>query len=221
MADLHHAGRGPGRHHTGRPPLIHPTWRAEFIKTLRQRNVEAPLIAEHLKEIETHLAETGEPVGVAFGGPREYALSLGLSGRWFAPWQLAWPSCSTALWMLFMSRTYEPGPYAELTLGATLAWTTIVLMSCAAIVVNVRSPRGSQGMVLATFAVGLAVVMVCLWQFEQVVLALSRPAWLASMAVVLAAGLALLLVGRRRHALVDPVTGVPMRVSWSDWLRSG
>ncbi|WP_353953085.1 hypothetical protein V6K52_06540 [Knoellia sp. S7-12] len=51
-------------------------WRRDFVVALRLRNVPAASIADHLKLVETHCAESGEPAQDAFGDPAAYAQSL-------------------------------------------------------------------------------------------------------------------------------------------------
>lgn len=52
------------------------TYNNELLLALRMRDVPGPRIAEALTEVHSHVAETGEDPGEAFGPPREYALEV-------------------------------------------------------------------------------------------------------------------------------------------------
>lgn len=52
------------------------TYNDELLLALRVRDVPGPRIAEALAEVHSHVAETGEDPGEAFGPPREYAVEV-------------------------------------------------------------------------------------------------------------------------------------------------
>ncbi|GAB3308053.1 hypothetical protein EK0264_07450 [Epidermidibacterium keratini] len=56
-------------------------WNDRFILRLRARGVSGPEIADSLKTVQTHCADTGESPPEAFGDPVEYAESLGFTPR--------------------------------------------------------------------------------------------------------------------------------------------
>lgn len=60
-------------------PGISPEWAEEFVGELGTRGVSGETVGASLAEVESHCAESGEPVEEAFGPAAEYARSLELS----------------------------------------------------------------------------------------------------------------------------------------------
>lgn len=59
-------------------PGISPAWAEEFVLELRLRGVSGEDVGSALAEVESHCAESGEPVEEAFGPAADYARSLEL-----------------------------------------------------------------------------------------------------------------------------------------------
>lgn len=193
-------------------------WTAEFIRTLREGNVDPALVADSLKEIEAHVIDTGEYVRAAFGDARPYTLSLGLPRR-RPPFVrvVATPLLAVCwlVWCTVMLPIDEPG---QLTLGVALGALIMAAVGPVSNAVGARHPERSGTWSLAIFGPAMAALMVCLFVFEEVVLTAPRWAWLTALAAAATAAVTASAVDRRRSALVDPVTGRVMRPGWPAYL---
>lgn len=59
-------------------PNVDPKWAEAFIVELRLQGVSGETLGAGLAEVDSHCAESGEPVATAFGDPHQYARSLEL-----------------------------------------------------------------------------------------------------------------------------------------------
>jgi hypothetical protein len=106
----------------------------ELLLALRLHGVPGPRIAQALAEVDSHVAETGEEAGVAFGPPKAYAAALAstLDAR-YARWSgllrsLRWPDAVIAVvsfggaWLL-TDGLVDLGTGGDGGLGLTPAWS--------------------------------------------------------------------------------------------------
>lgn len=195
-------------------PTIDPRWRDDLVVALRMRDVPPDQIADQLKIIETHCAESGESAEEAFGDPTEYA-SVTAPDRPSARSDLPALLPAAVLGLLSGLLLVEgilglvEGRPVTVTVGDLAGAVVLVAAALLAVTVTFRLPKPLlPGFAVAVGGVALAVVL-SLWLPHAL---FDLPALLA-----LAAALALLaaMVGwtvreARRQQITDPVTGERM-----------
>ena len=193
---------------------IDPRWRDAFVVALRMRDVPPERIADQLKIVETHCAESGEPAEEAFGDPTEYAITIAPEA----------PKARDEL------STLLPAAVVGLLAGLLLVEGLLGLIEGRPVTVTVGDLAGAAVLVAAallavTFAfrrrkpllpsfvvagggVALAVVL-SLWLPQPL---LDLPAALALVtALALLAGMIWWTIrAARTQRITDPVTGAPM-----------
>lgn len=115
-------------------PGISPEWAEEFVRELRLRGVSGEDVGSALAEVESHCAESGEPVEEAFGPAADYARSLQLpaSSRQStaAMMRVAVPQIVQLLGMFALIAAAVPlaaGEPMSVTLGSTLTALLVAL----------------------------------------------------------------------------------------------
>lgn len=63
---------------TNHTNVLDAAWERDFIVELRLRDVDGRTIGDALAQVRSHCAESGQPLGEAFGDPEAYARSLDL-----------------------------------------------------------------------------------------------------------------------------------------------
>ena len=180
------------------PHTIDRSWREDFVIALRMRDVEAGEIADQLRLVEVHCAESGEAVREAFGDPRAYAAAV--TGR---------ADDSGGSLLVRSGVALVEGEQVAVTVGGVVAAGVLV----AASLVLVRIATAARRPVLPLLGVSVvAVVLAVLLDLAETPRLATLPAWAALLASV--AVLAAVAVRSRRDArrqrVVDPVTGRPM-----------
>lgn len=185
-------------------------WNDRFVLRLRGIGVPGPQIADALKTVETHCADTGESPQEAFGDPAEYAESLGFPPRL---------ELGSALWALpaFLGTSVTingltdvlRGESTSITVWDLAMWGVVVAFGVlvAVALTRLRSPWLVLGVLVAV----LTVISVVASRLGGPTLLEVNP-W-----VVLAVGVALLIgtvlsLWRLSSAdrVIDPVDGTDM-----------
>ena len=194
------------------PHTIDRSWREDFVIALRMRDVDAGEIADQLRLVEVHCAESGEAVREAFGDPRAYAAAV--TGRADDSGVLdLLPTAAVSLvggsLLVRSGVALVEGEQVSVTVGGVVAAGVLV----AASLVLVRIATAVRRPVLPLLGVSVvAVVLAVLLDLAETPRLATLPAWAALLASV--AVLAAVAVRSRRDArrqrVVDPVTGRPM-----------
>lgn len=195
-------------------PSIDPRWRDAFVLALRMRDLPPTAIADHLKLVETHCAESGEGAQEAFGDPADYADTLAPlpSER---PRDLAALVPPAVVGLLAGSLLVEgvigltAGRPVEVTTGDLVAGAVLLVAALLAVTLLFRLRRP----LLPTFAVAVgAVVLAVLLDLGLTTSVAELPAWLALvLALALLVGMVVATVrAAQDQRITDPVTGEPM-----------
>ena len=189
-------------------------WRRDFVLGLRLRNAPPQTIADHLKLVETHCAESGESAGEAFGDPTAYA--QGLAGDPAdSVTELAPLLPAAVLGFLAGAMTLEGVKGLVLDEAVTvrvgdLGGAGVLVVAAVGVMVLLGRARRPLP---ATFALVVAAVAsaVLLDVADTPVVAVC-PAWLA-LVIGLTALCVLCPLGvreARRERIADPISGEPM-----------
>lgn len=189
-------------------------WRRDFVMALRLRNSPPQTIADHLKLVETHCAESGESASDAFGEPAEYAQSLAGS-----------PADSAKE----LAPLLPPAVLGFLAGGMTLAGVKGVIQDeavtirlgdvgaaavlvCAALGVMVVLGRASRPLASAFAVVVSAVAVSVMLDVADTPVLAGGPAWLALTIGLAALGGIGVFASRasKRDRISDPLSGRPM-----------
>lgn len=190
-------------------------WRDDFVVGLQLRDVEPEVIADQLKLVQTHCAESGEAAQEAFGDPTAYAQVVAReAGATESPMgdivQLlpAGVGGFLAGRLLFEGVTALVGDGSvEFHLGDLLGAAVII----GVVFVVLRLLR--SGRTLLTYVVtAAAVAFAVLLDVADTPLLLTLPAWPALVLGVLALAVVAWAVRRagRQGRILDPVDGSPL-----------
>lgn len=185
-------------------------WNDRFVLRLRGIGVPGPQIADALKTVEAHCADTGESPQEAFGDPAEYAESLGFTPRL---------ELGSALWALpaFLGTSFTINGLTDAVRGVPTpitAWDLAmwgVVVGFGVLVAVALTRLRNPWLVLGALIVVLTVLSVVASRLGGPMLLEVNP-W-----VVLAVGVALVIGtvlslwrGSRADRVVDPVDGTDM-----------
>lgn len=197
-------------------PHVDPAWAQAFILELRLHDVPGRAIGDALAEVESHVAESGEPADGAFGEPAAYAASLSLPVKPTGPVSVG----SVARWgvqaaglLLTTSAAgaWRTGQPLELTTGLV---TMVLLVVLTLVLLGRRADQVLRFVVERTVVAWLismahVTVLVALFLLLDDVLVQvpAVPAFAVGVVLLLGGTVAVLLDLRRERFDEDPVTG--------------
>lgn len=195
-------------------PTIDPRWRDDLVVALRMRDVPPDRIADQLKIIETHCAESGESAEEAFGDPTEYASVIAPdrpSARSDLPALLPAAVLGLLSGLLLVEGVLGlvEGRPVTVTVGDLAG--AVVLVAAALLVVTIVFPRRKP--LLPSFAVaggGVALAVVLSLWLPQPLLDLPAALALVTALALLAGMIWWTIRAARTQRITDPVTGEPM-----------
>lgn len=195
-----------------RPHTIDRGWREDFVIALRMRDVEAAEVANQLKLVEVHCAESGETVQEAFGDPRAYAAAVTGRADDAGVIDLLPTAALSIVGGSLLVRggvALVQGERVSLTVGAVLA--AVVLVGASLILVRVATAVRRPVLPLLGVTVA-AVVVAVLADVAQTPRIASFPPWAALLASLAVFGAVAVRSRReaRRQQVTDPVTGATM-----------
>ena len=195
---------------------VDPRWRDAFVIALRMRDVPSDAIADHLKVVETHCAESGESPTEAFGDPTTYAESItpeqSGSERIREVGMMIPPAVVGLLaGMLLVEGVIglANGRPVEVTVGdiAGSALLVVAAILTVTLVFRLRRP------LVPSFALALGgVVTAVLLDLRLTTHVADLPAWLALVIALVFVAVFVITTARaaRGQRITDPVTGEPM-----------
>ena len=195
---------------------VDPRWRDAFVIALRMRDVPSDAIADHLKVVETHCAESGESPTEAFGDPTTYAESItpeqSGSERIREVGMMIPPAVVGLLaGMLLVEGVIglANGRPVEVTVGdiAGSALLVVAAILMVTLVFRLRRP------LVPSFALALGgVVTAVLLDLRLTTHVADLPAWLALVIALVFVAVFVITTARaaRGQRITDPVTGEPM-----------